>query len=80
MEKKITELKSVGCGIDENGLVYPQLKNGEYDISNMTHILDIDNKEWFEKLSQKDKDIVDDYIKTKTLFWGEGLIVNDKKG
>lgn len=70
-DKKFTELKSVGSVITDTGLVIPQLSNGELDWDCKTHILDIDNKEWFEELSPEDRDIVDDYIRTKTLFWGE---------
>lgn len=70
MTKKITELKSVGCVIDEQGIVYPQLQNGEVDYSNCHHILDIDNEEWFKSLDTNDKKIVDTFVKEQTDFWG----------
>lgn len=57
----ITKLNSVGCGIDETGEVYPQLQNGEYDLEMGNHISEIDN-EWFEQLSEKDKEIVKTYL------------------
>lgn len=70
MTKNITELKSVGCGIDENGMVYPQFQNGEYDMDNGIHLLDMDNKEWFETLDEKDEQIINQYVKNRTEFWG----------
>lgn len=70
--KKFTELKSVGCVIDEQGIVYPQLKNGEIDYNNMTYILDIDNDEdWFKRLDTNDRNIVDTFVKEQTEFWGD---------
>lgn len=56
----IKKLNSVGCGIDKNGIVYPQLQNGEYDLEMGNHISEIDN-EWFEQLSEQDKKIVNTY-------------------
>lgn len=52
------ELNSVGCGIDENGIVYPQLQNGNYDLEMGNHISEIDNEEWFEQLNDNDKNII----------------------
>ena len=57
----INKLNSVGCGIDKDGIVYPQLQNGEYDLEMGNHISEIDN-EWFEQLSEKDKEIVKTYL------------------
>ncbi len=54
----INKLNSVGCGIDEDGIVYPQLQNGEYDLDNGNHYLEIDNEEWFSSLSEKDKETI----------------------
>ena len=71
MTKKITELKSVGCVIDEKGIVYPQLQSGELDYSNCHHILDIDNEEWFKRLDTNDRKIVDTFVKEQTDFWNE---------
>lgn len=55
---KIMELNSVGCGIDETGMVYPQFQNGEYDLDNGNHYLEIDNIEWYQALSEKDLEII----------------------
>lgn len=55
---KIMELNSVGCGIDETGMVYPQLQNGNYDLEMGNHISEIDNEEWFEQLNDNDKNII----------------------
>ncbi len=57
----INKLNSVGCGIDKDGIVYPQLQNGEYDLEMGNHISEIDNEEWFEQLSEQDKEIVNTY-------------------
>lgn len=54
----INKLNSVGYGIDEDGIVYPQLQNGEYDLENGNHYLEIDNEEWFLSLSEKDKETI----------------------
>ena len=56
----MNKLNSVGCGIDKDGIVYPQLQNGEYDLEMGNHISEIDN-EWFEQLSEQDKEIVNTY-------------------
>jgi hypothetical protein len=66
---KITQLKGVGCGLGGNGMVYPQLSNGEYDFDNGTHILDIDNTDWFKSLDTNDEKIVNQYVKDNTDFW-----------
>lgn len=70
MNNKIIALNSVGCGIDKNGFVFPMLNNGKYDLEMETHILDIDNKEWFKSLDKKDEEIINQYVKNKTNFWG----------
>jgi len=57
----INKLNSVGCGIDKDGIVYPQLQNGEYDLEMGNHISEIDNEEWFEQLSEQDKEVVNTY-------------------
>jgi len=66
---KITELNSVGSGLCDNGMVYPQLSNGEYDLDTGTHILDIDNTDWFKSLDTNDEKIVNQYVKDNTDFW-----------
>ena len=71
MKNKIIALNSVGSGIDSsNGMVYPQFQNGEYDINNGIHLLDIDNKEWFKTLDKKDEETINEYVKKRTEFWG----------
>ena len=71
MKNKIIALNSVGSGIDiYNGFVFPMLNNGKYDLQMKTHILDIDNKEWFETLYKKDEQIINQYVKNRTEFWG----------
>tara|TARA_X000001388_G_C2188913_1_gene106697 strand:+ start:330 stop:542 length:213 start_codon:yes stop_codon:yes gene_type:complete len=52
---KYYELKSVGCHIDKTGMTYPTFKNGKPDLSNPTHINDIENEEWFDTLDNNDK-------------------------
>lgn len=69
MKKNITELKSVGCGIDENGMVYTQYHNGEYDMDSGTHLLDIDNPDWFRGLDTKDEETINQYVGDETDFW-----------
>jgi len=59
---KYYELKSVGCHINEKGYTYPTLKDGEIDLSNPFHIEDIEENEWFNTLSKKDKAIVETII------------------
>ena len=55
----VFNLNSVGSVIDGNdGMVYPMLSNGEYDVICGTHISDVD-KEWFDNLSSIDKDFID---------------------
>ena len=55
----VFNLNSVGSVIDGNdGMVYPMLSDGEYDVICGTHISDVD-KEWFDNLSSIDKDFID---------------------
>ncbi len=48
------KLESVGCHIDQNGYVYPTIKNNRPDLSESTHVDNIDD-EWFHTLSDEDK-------------------------
>lgn len=72
MKNKIIALNSVGSGIDSsNGMVYPQFQNGGYDMDNGMNLLDINNKEWFKALDEKDEETINEYVKNKTKFWGK---------
>jgi len=53
----ITELKSVGSGIDEAGFVYPQNIDGTFDTSDGVDIHDVDD-EWLNTLDDKDAVVV----------------------
>ena len=55
---KLVNLESVGNVIDENGVTYPMLVDGGYDVFGGIHIHDIENEEWFESLSEDDLDVV----------------------
>ena len=55
----VFDLDSVGSVIDGNdGMVYPMLSDGEYDVICGTHLSEVD-KEWFDNLSSVDRDFID---------------------
>ena len=62
----LIELKSVGCVIDENGVTYPMLVDGDYDVDGACHINDIENEEFFDNLSQEDIDTIEDILGNPT--------------
>jgi len=62
----LKNLNSVGSVIDENGVTYPMLADGGYDIDGGIHINDIENEEWFDALSQEDLDIIEDVLGNPT--------------
>ena len=62
----LIELNSVGNVIDENGVTYPMLADGGYDIFGGIHINDIENEEFFDALSQEDIDIIEDVLGNPT--------------
>ena len=62
----LIELNSVGCVIDENGVTYPMLVDGDYDIDGACHVNDIENEEWFDALSQEDIDTIEDILGNPT--------------
>tara|TARA_R100001015_G_C4575479_1_gene132839 strand:- start:310 stop:570 length:261 start_codon:yes stop_codon:yes gene_type:complete len=62
----LIELNSVGNVIDENGVTYPMLVDGGYDIFAGVHINDIENEEFFDALSQDDIDIIEDILGNPT--------------
>jgi hypothetical protein len=59
------ELISVGCGVDDNGMLYPMLGRDDktnlmtYDMENGSHINDIQpDDDWMLALSEEDRTIV----------------------
>jgi len=54
----IIPLDSVGAGIDKKGNVYIAMKDGGYEYNGTNYIDEIDNNEWWETLSPKDKEII----------------------
>ncbi len=54
--KNVIELKSVGCLLDmKNGVVYPQFKNGDPDLSCPLYLDDEElSSDWWEQLSMED--------------------------
>jgi len=62
----LRNLNSVGNVIDENGVTYPMLADGGYDIFGGIHINDIENEEFFDALSQEDIDIIEDVLGNPT--------------
>ena len=58
---KLVNLESVGNVIDENGVTYPMLVGGGYDIFGGIHVNDIENEEFFEALSEEDVEVVAEY-------------------
>ena len=63
---KLIKLNSVGCVIDENGVTYPMLVDGDYDVDGACHINDIENEEFFDNLSQEDIDTIEDILGNPT--------------
>jgi len=53
----IIELKSVGTGIDQAGLTYPQNADGTFDTSDGVSIHDVSD-EWLTALNDKDAVVV----------------------
>ena len=62
----LIELNSVGNVIDENGVTYPMLVDGGYDVFGGIHINDIENEEFFDALSIEDIDIIEDILGNPT--------------
>ena len=62
----LKNLNSVGNVIDENGVTYPMLVDGGYDIFGGIHINDIENEEFFDALNQEDIDIIEDVLGNPT--------------
>ena len=62
----LIELNSVGNVIDENGVTYPMLADGGYDIFAGVHVNDIANDEFFDALSTEDWDVVEEILGNPT--------------
>jgi hypothetical protein len=62
----LIELNSVGNVIDENGVTYPMLVDGGYDIFGGIHINDIENEEFFDALSTEDLDVIEEVLGNPT--------------
>ncbi len=62
----LIELNSVGNVIDENGVTYPMLVDGGYDVFGGIHINDIENEEFFDALSIEDIDVIEDILGNPT--------------
>ena len=62
----LIELNSVGNVIDENGVTYPMLVDGGYDIFGGIHVNDIANDEFFDALSTEDWDVIDEILGNPT--------------
>ncbi len=58
----LVNLESVGNVIDENGVTYPMLVDGGYDIFGGIHVNDIENDEFFDALSTEDWDVIQPYL------------------
>jgi len=63
---KLVNLESVGNVIDENGVTYPMLADGGYDIFAGVHVNDIANDEFFDALSTEDWDVVEEILGNPT--------------
>lgn len=56
---EITNLESVGTGIDTEGMTYAMYENGGYDYDNGIHVQDIElDGDWMNALSSEDKEVV----------------------
>jgi len=62
----LRNLNSVGNVIDGNGVTYPMLVDGGYDVFGGIHINDIENEEFFDALSTEDIDIIEDILGNPT--------------
>ena len=62
----LRNLNSVGNVIDGNGVTYPMLVDGGYDVFGGIHINDIENEEFFDALSTVDINIIEDILGNPT--------------
>ena len=62
----LRNLNSVGNVIDGNGVTYPMLVDGGYDVFGGIHINDIENEEFFDALSLEDIDVIEEILGNPT--------------
>ena len=60
----LKKLESVANMIDEDGVTYPMLADGGYDVFCGVHVSDIENEEWFNALSKEDLAVVEEHNKS----------------
>jgi hypothetical protein len=61
LQARFILLESVGCYIDpKTKITYPAKTDNTADFKNPCGLKEIENKEWFNNLSEKDKKVVDD--------------------
>ena len=82
----VHKLDSVGCGIDNSGMTYPQEIGGGYDYDCAVHINDIEvGGDWMMALSKEDALVIED-IKSETDFRctpknnRRNIVVDDNNG
>jgi len=61
MNEGLKELKSVGCLIDKNGIIYPQHADGSPDAQNPMS-WDMCSKEFYSALSKQDRLIIESVV------------------
>jgi hypothetical protein len=61
MNEQLKKLKSVGCLIDNNGIIYPQHADGSPDTENPMS-WDMCSKEFYSALSKDDKLIIESIV------------------
>ena len=67
---KLYQLESVGAVIDEQGMTYPMLVNGEPDWDQGVELTRISAIDWWENLSTRDqKTALDVWYATKKVWW-----------
>ena len=60
----LIKLDSVGCVIDEKGVIYPMLVDGGYDEDGGRHVNDIENEEFFKALNRDELFIVEEHYRS----------------
>jgi hypothetical protein len=67
---KIYELESVGTIIDDNGVTYPMLANGQPDWDQGMELTRVEAGEWWDHLSDYDKaTVLDVWFAAKKVWW-----------
>ena len=63
-EAKYIKLNSVGSVMDQDGVTYPMLNNGQPDLDSPVELADIDMEDdWYQSLNNKDRSEVDRMMK-----------------